>query len=197
MERLKPHHHQLLQRIVEAGGLPLDEVDGRVVRPLIAARLVKADDDRVTPTRAGRSAVAEATHSTAATPWQGKLSPAQEDLLRLILNQPGLATDEVDLRTARALRSRGLVRESDGRLTGTAAGAAYVGAPEPAYTARKRGRRPRRHPRAEAILKAVDQLEHALPPGAEVLVGTIMCAAVDVAAGFRKHARKLKDATGE
>lgn len=42
------------------------------------------------------------------------------------------------------------------------------------------------------ILKAVEKLEKALPRDAEVLVGTIMCGADDVAAAFRSLARKLK-----
>lgn len=42
------------------------------------------------------------------------------------------------------------------------------------------------------ILKAVEELEKALPRDAEVLVGSIMCAADDVTAAFRSLARKIK-----
>lgn len=196
MARIKPHQSDLLRRIVAAQALSLAEVDGRIIRPLIAAELVSVENGRVTPTRAGRKAAAGSAQAAAPARPQGKLSHAQEDLLRLILRQPGIGSDEVDMRTLRALRSRELIQESGGRLTVTPAAAACLRAPERAPTKRKRGRPPRRHPRSEAILKAVEQLEHALPPEAEVLVGPIMCAAEDITMAFRKHARKLASTAG-
>lgn len=191
MARLKPHHYELLQRIIDAGELPADEIDGRVMRPLRTGGLVDVAEDRVRVTAAGKRALSTAAGDAAAPREPGKLSGAQEDLLRLILRSGGVHSEDVDLRTARALRTRGLIREADGMLTGTPAGAEHLDSLRSPDTPRRRGHRPQRHPRAEAILKAVEQLEHALPPGAEVLVGSIMCAAEDVATGFRALARKL------
>ncbi|HEY0015502.1 MAG TPA: hypothetical protein VGC13_04260 [Longimicrobium sp.] len=191
MPLLKPHHYELLQRIIAAGELPPGEVDGRLLRPLRTSGLVRVDEDRIRVTVAGRDAVSMPGADTAAPRETGKLSSAQEDLLRLIVRAGGLNREDVDLRTARALRSRGLVGEDGGMLTGTPAGVAHLEALDWRETPRRRGRRPHRHPRAEAILKATQQLEHALPPEAEVLVGPIMCAAEDVSAGFRTFARQL------
>lgn len=191
MPQLKPHHHDLLQKIVAAGGLPADQVDGRVMWPLRALGFVHVSEGRVTVTAAGKDAVSTARAGAVVPKPAGKLSNAQEDLLRSILRNGGIGLDDIDLRTARALRSRGLARESEGMLIGTPAGVAHLESSRQQDTPRRRGRRPRSHPRAEAILKAVEQLEHALPPGAEVLVGPIMCAAEDVTAGFRTLARKL------
>ena len=190
MSRLKAHHYDLLRRIIAARQVPLTELDGRMIRPLSAAGLVQVEDRYVTATRAGRTTAADAAPANSDN-HPATLSPAQEDLLRVILRHPGIASEEVDRRTARALRARGLIHETDGQLSAAPNAAAAL---QPNYSTAakpKRGRRPRRHPRAEAILKAIEQLDHALPPGAEVLVGSIMCAAEDVTDAFRKHARKL------
>jgi hypothetical protein len=46
--------------------------------------------------------------------------------------------------------------------------------------------------RAAAIRRAVEKLEQALPPHAEVLVGSMIAAAHDLVEGFRKYARALE-----
>lgn len=191
MSRLKSHHYDLLRRIIAAGQVPLSDVDGRMVRPLSAAGLVQVEDGHVKATKAGRAASADAAPAGSAEYHPGKLSSAQEDLLRLVIRQPGIASDEVDRRTIRALRARGLILESDGHLSAAPDAAAALRSHQSTPARPKRGRRPRRHPRAEAILKAVEQLEHAIPPEAEVLVGSIMCGADDLTDAFRKCARKL------
>lgn len=197
MSHLKPHHYELLRRVLAAGSLSVEEVDGRVIRPLRSAGLVRVDQQRVTATHAAREALTEARQAEEPTsisqpgPRVSKLSARQEDLLREIVRQRGLYLDDVDRRTVRALSSRGLISESGGKLTATAAGAAHFTPNHHGDAARRRGRRPKKHPRAEAILKAVAMLEEALPPEAEVLVGPIMCAADDVARGFRAYAREL------
>lgn len=191
MSRLKPHHYKLLQQIIAARELLLADVDGRMIRPLSAAGLVNVQDGRVQATRAGRSAMADRNPASPEPDKPTRLSAAQEDVLRLVSRQPGLSTDGVDQRTTRALRARGLITEADGRLYVSPEAASSLGSSRSVSPSPKRGRRPHRHPRSEAILTALEKLEHALPPGAEVLVGPIMCAAEDVADAFRKHARKL------
>jgi hypothetical protein len=191
MSPLKPHHYELLQRINTAGELPTEQVDGRIIRPLRASGFVRVYEDRVRVTAAGKEALSAARPGTVTSREPGKLSGAQEDLLRLILRNGSINPEDADLRTARALRSRGLVYETDGMLKATPTGIAHLESLRPQDAPRRRGRRPHRHPRAEAILKAVAQLEHAIPPGAEVLVGPIMCAAEDVTSGFRALAREL------
>jgi hypothetical protein len=191
MSRLKPHHYELLQRIVAAGELPAHEVDGRVMRPLRASGLVRVDKERVRLTDAGKGVLSSASTAGVVPGTPGKLSGAQEDLLRRIVRSDGIKDEDVDLRTARALQSRGFIQQNQGMLTPTPAGVAHIQSPRSSDERPRRGRRPHRHPRAEAILKAVEQLEHALPQGAEVLVGPIMCAADDVTAGFRALARRL------
>ena len=48
------------------------------------------------------------------------------------------------------------------------------------------------HARAQAIRRAIEALERALPNEAEVAVGNIFAYADDVVDGFRKYARKLE-----
>jgi hypothetical protein len=189
MSRLKPHHYELLQRIITAGELPVEELDGRLTRPLRASGLVRVEEDRVRATEAGKKALSTTSADSVDPREPGKLSSAQEDLLRRIVRNDSIRDEEADLRTVRALCSRGLVRESQGMLTATPAGTAHIHSLRSSDPRRRR--RPHTHPRAEAILKAVEQLEYAIPPGAEVLVGPIMCAADDVTEGFRALARRL------
>lgn len=191
MPSIKPHHHDLLQRIVTAGGLRLEQIDGRLLRPLRSSGLISVDGGVVRVTAAGRDRITAATVSSGARKEVGKLTAPQEDLLRVIVRRGSVNAEDADLRTVRALRSRGLIRESKGALTSTPAGAACLEAPTGGDGRRRRGRPPQRHPRAEMILKAVEKLEMALPWEAEVLVGTIMCAADDVTAAFRLLARKI------
>lgn len=192
MPNLKPHHHDLLRKILTAGELHLEQIDGRVLRPLRSAGLIRIDGELVKATLAGRDAVAAVAQDTSVHKEVGRLTAPQEDLLRLMIRQGSVGAEDVDMRTVRALRARGLVQESKGALVSTPAGAAYLEAPTGGGGRRRRGRPPQRHPRAEMILKAVEELEKAIPRDAEVLVGTIMCAADEVTAAFRSLARKIK-----
>lgn len=197
MPRFKTYHYELLERIVSAGSLFVKHVDGRVLRPLRTAGFVRVDVERVTATPAGKKALTQVPpqkpgdDASAPVVRAGKLSHRQEDLLREILRRGSVDSDKVDLRTARALSARGLIHEGDSQLTATPAGAAHFETQPTSNGRRRRGRPVRKHPRAEAIMKAVAALEQALPPDAEVLVGSIMCGADDVTAGFRGLARKL------
>jgi hypothetical protein len=191
MANFKPHHYDLLRKILTAGELHLEQIDGRVLRPLRSSGLVRIDGQLVRVTAAGKEAVAAAPENSGVHMEVGKLTAPQEDLLRLIVRQGSVVTEDVDLRTVRALRVRGLVKESKGALSITPAGAAYLEAPAGGYGRRRRGRPPQRHGRAEMILKAVEKLEKALPRDAEVLVGPIMCGADDITVAFRSLARRI------
>jgi hypothetical protein len=151
MSRLKPHHYELLQRIITAGKLPAEELDGRLMRPLRALGLVRVEENRVRATEAGKKALSTTSADNVDSREPGKLSSAQEDLLRRIVRNDSIKDEEADLRTVRALRSRGLVRESEGMLTATPAGVAHIQSPRSSDPRRRRGRRPHTHPRAEAI----------------------------------------------
>jgi hypothetical protein len=126
------------------------------------------------------------------------LNDKQADLLRYLYRQTGpVPTAHLDGRIVRALKSRRYVEERDGWVTVSDAGRAAFeqnGAPEP-----KRRRRRRTsaeagagHARAQAIHRAVETLELALPKDAEVAVGSIFAYADDVVEGLRKHARSLE-----
>lgn len=192
MPSFKAHHHELLRKIAAAGELQLEQIDGRVLRPLRSSGLVRVDGESVRITAAGRDSITSAAEDSSVHKEVGKLTARQEDLLRLMVRQGSISAEDADLRTARALRARGLIREAKGMLTSTPAGAAYLDSPSDSDGRRRRGRPPQRHPRAETILKAVEQLERAIPRDAEVLVGPIMCAADDVTAAFRSFARRIK-----
>jgi hypothetical protein len=192
MPNFRPHHYDLLRKILTAGELHLEQIDGRVLRPLRSSGLVRVDGELVKVTAAGRDSLTAAAQDSGVHRAVGKLTAPQEDLLRLVVRQGSVSAEDVDLRTVRALRARGLVQESKGALASTPAGAAYLDAPRSSDGRRRRGRPPQQHPRAEMILKAVEELEKALPRDAEVLVGNILCAADDVTAAVRLLARKIK-----
>jgi hypothetical protein len=120
------------------------------------------------------------------------LNEKQVDLLRHLYRQTGpVLCDHLDGRVVRALRSRGLVEEKAGWLTLTGDGriefeklrrrrvAGHVEAGNP------------RHARAEAIIRAIEALELALPRDAEVMVGDMPAYADDVVEGLRGLARQL------
>lgn len=122
------------------------------------------------------------------------LSEKQIDLLRYLNRQNGaVMAGNLDGRIVRALKSRKFVEVRGGMVRVTEAGRAEAENP----TRRKRVRRSRapeaapRQARAEAINRALEALELALPKDAEVAVGSIFAYADDVVQGFRKHARRL------
>jgi hypothetical protein len=120
------------------------------------------------------------------------LNEKQVDLLRHLYRQTGPAlSDHLDGRVVRALRSRGMVDEKAGWLTLTPTGreafeklrrrrvAGHVAAGAP------------RQGRAEAIIRAVEALELAVPRDAEVMVGDMPAYVDDVVEGLRGLARQL------
>lgn len=122
------------------------------------------------------------------------LSEKQTDLLRYLYRQNGpVSVDALDGRVVRALKSRKLIEVRGGTARVTEEGRLQVENP----SRKARVRRPRvpdvasRHARAEAIHRAVEALELALPKDAEVAVGSIFAHADDVVQGFRSYARRL------
>jgi hypothetical protein len=177
---LKPHQQDLLENIRRAGKLPTDAVDGRTLRALQRLQLVTVAGGFVFPS----------TPAGAATGAPPILSERQAAMLRAIVRARGaVPEDELDGRTLNALVSRGLLVLRNGKVTPTDGGRTALATPRPS---RRRRGATSRHARAASILRSVEQLEAALPPGAEVLVGPIMAAAEDVVDGFRLLARRLE-----
>lgn len=124
------------------------------------------------------------------------LNEKQADLLRFLNRQTGpVSSAELDGRVVRALLSRACIKEvRSGWIEVTDEGRAAL---ESKPQRRRRGRRPNvektaGHARAQAIRRAIEQLERALPNEAEVAVGNIFAYADDVVDGFRKYARRLE-----
>jgi hypothetical protein len=181
----------LLRRIVNERRVPVHELDQRTLRPLSRLDLVEKQDGIVKATSRGRDLAATPTSNTTPT-RELHLSESQEDLLRTVVRQKRASAAEADRRTVRALKARGLVEEVGGELVATLSGRARIESFTPEEPRSRRGRPRRRSPRAEAIERAVAQLERVIPPDSEVLVGPIMAAALDVTAGFRMYARRLR-----
>lgn len=127
------------------------------------------------------------------------LSEKQADLLRYLYRQTGpVPADHLDGRVVRALKSRGYVEvQRNGWVRVTDEGRRLE---ESGSSTRPARRRRRADPtpqqvRAEAINRAVQALEMALPKDAEVAVGNIFAHADDVVQGFRTYARRLQGKT--
>jgi hypothetical protein len=125
-----------------------------------------------------------------------KLNEKQVDLLRFLTRQTGpVSSADLDGRVVRALKSRACIHEvRTGFIAVTEEGRAAL---ETKPQSRRRGRRPNvektaGHARAQAIRRAIEALERALPNEAEVAVGNIFAYADDVVDGFRKYARSLE-----
>jgi hypothetical protein len=177
---LKPHQQDLLDHIRRVGKLPTSGVDGRVLRALQRLQLVTVAGGFVFP-------CSPADPATGAPPI---LSERQAAMLRAIVRATdAVPQDELDGRTLNALVSRGLLVLRNGQVTPTDEGRSALATPRPS---RRRRGTTSRHARAASILRSVEQLEAALPAGAEVLVGPIMAAAEDVVDGFRLLARRLE-----
>lgn len=120
------------------------------------------------------------------------LNEKQVDLLRA-LHREGrpVHSEGFDGRVVRALCLRGLVAENAEMLRLTESGAAEFErlrrrriAPGGAQTAT-------REARAEAIVRAAQALQLALPSAAEVMVGDMTANGVDILEALRRYAREL------
>jgi glutathione S-transferase len=99
----------------------------------------------------------------------------------------------VDGRVVRALLARGLIRRRDGWIAPTEEATVHLAAHD-RQGREARARRAAQSPqnaRAEAVLRAVEELEKAVPSDAEVIVGDQPAYADDVLAGLRRFAREL------
>ena len=121
------------------------------------------------------------------------LSPAQEEMLRYLVRQEGrVPEDHLDGRSLRVLVARGLATRQSGWVTHTESGRAHL----EQHAARERDARRRRvgsgqsSGRVEAVLRAADDIELALPKGAELMVGGVPVYGDDVVAGIRRYARE-------
>lgn len=197
--KLKPHQEQLLRELLaRRDPVPADEVDGRVLRPLRALKLVVLRDGRVVPTGAARALLgAPAPAATSADREAAALSDAQHELLwslsRRSRNAPALA-DHLDGRVMRPLLERGMLEERDGWVHVTETGRQAV------RSARSGRRRTRRagdltpsESRAEMIWKALELLETAIPTDAEIQLRGGAVYADDVLLALWRKARELQE----
>jgi hypothetical protein len=194
-----PHQTELLHHIRDRGAVPRDQIDGRVLRPLLSNGWASENAGFVRLTERGRSLAAQPENGRGragpVAPAPGRLSQAQEDCLRYLLRQTSAVPEEhVDGRVLRALLSRRLIVRSGGWVRPAEDAAEHLSS----HARRDRQNRTRRagqsaqSARAEAVLRAVDQLEAALPLDAELLLGTQPAYADDVIAGLRRFAREME-----
>lgn len=191
---LKPHQEQLLRELL-ARGKPAaaDEVDGRVLRPLRALKLVVIKNGLVMPTGAARVLLGIAPGESPLEDEEetSSLSAAQQDLLWMLARRstPALA-DHLDGRVTRALFERGLLTARNGWV--------YVSDAGQEWLAEWRKARTRRSPRStgggrsEMIWRALELLEGAVPSEAEIQVGDAVAYGDDVLLALRRLAREMK-----
>jgi hypothetical protein len=199
MTRLKPHHFDVLRLICDRGAVPANELDGRILRPLLSSECIVEVHGIVRPTPAGRSTAAQAP-PVEARPSAGTGTPAgvfsakQEEVLRYLLRQTGPVPEEhLDGRVLRALRSRRLVEETRGWVSPTREAEPFLRShsQQTQRRSRRQAMASARSARGEAILRAVEQLERALPKDAEVSIAAHPAYADDVLAGLRRFVREM------
>lgn len=192
---LKPHQEQLLRELLAAGKpVAADEVDGRVLRPLRALKLVVVRNGHVIPTAAARvmlrvspgEAVLEEEESSA-------LSDAQQDLIWSLARRgsPALA-DHLDGRVTRPLLERGLLSQRNGWVYVTVAGQEWLAETRVARRRAAANPRTRGEGRAGMIWRALEQLEDAIPSAAEIRIGKAIAYGDDVLLALRRAAREMK-----
>jgi len=126
---------------------------------------------------------------------ENTLNEKQTDLLRYLSRQTGpVPVDHLDGRVVRALKSRQLIDERNGWVS-----VSNEGRTEFETKIRRRrafsphaGEGGTRSARAEAIRRAVEALEMALPRDAELMVGEMPAYADDVTESLRRFARRLE-----
>lgn len=196
---LKQHHIVVLRLICDRGAVPADELDGRMLRPFHRLGLIDQAHGVVRPTPSGRAALQRASSAPGPrgqrTPvGSGGLSEKQEEVLRYLLRQTGpVPLDHVDGRVFRALSSRGLVEASRGWVTATEHAEPYLRehVRKERELSLRRAASSARSARGETILRAVEQLEQALPRDAELMVQGHPAYADDLLAGLRRLVREM------
>lgn len=198
---LKSHQFETLRRICNQGSVPVSDIDGRVLRPLLRLNLVVDTGTSVRATPAGQGiARQEASQPIARGPVQGlysvgSLSASQEEVLRYLVRQTGpVPVDHLDGRVLRALLSRGLVEVTRGWVCPTEAAEPHLRGHVRKVRERsvRRAVSSARGARSEAILRATEELEKALPRGAELMIASIPAYGDDVVAGLRRFAREME-----
>jgi hypothetical protein len=198
---LRPKQQELLRSLLERNApIPVDEVDGRVLRPLRSHGLVAEREGQIRVTGIARnlhlpsqSSLNPAAIQLANGDRESPLSKLQEETLRHLCRQSGaVPVNHLDGRVVRALKVRALIQESDEWVSPTDAGRTYYETHGRRRRRVSRGSDPSRTARAEAIQKALDALELAVPKDVEIRVGDATRAyADDVISGFREFARTL------
>jgi len=197
---LKPHQLDLLRSTCQRGSVPAAELDGRALRPLLRLGLVTDVHGTVQATPKGR-AIAQEDHPPAPprqsrqTPLSSVLSARQEEVLRYLVRQIGpVPADHLDGRVVAALVARGLVLDQEGWVSPSSTAEQSLRTHSTRDRARslRRAANPARGARGEAILRATDMLEQALPRGAELMIAEIPAYGDDVVAGLRKLAREME-----
>jgi hypothetical protein len=125
----------------------------------------------------------------------GALTAPQEDLLRTLVRQTAVLEDHVDGRVLRVLLARGLATSANGWVSPTGSAArelAAHGRQERQARVRRADQSPQTA-RAVALLRALDQLEAAVPRDAELMLRDQPAYADDVLAGLRKFAREMEN----
>ena len=196
MSILKSHQADLLRTICGAGAMPAAQLDGRVLRPLLAHGLIVEAHGIVRPTPAGRALAERSDDEITAVPapLPSRLSESQEEVLRYLLRQTGpVPEDHVDGRVMRALETRGLVESARGWVRPTDAAEPYLR--QHTHKDRQRGHRRAasspRSARGETILRIVEELERAIPLNAELKIGGHPAYADDLLAALRKLGREM------
>lgn len=197
---LKPHQLNLLRSTCQRGSVPATELDGRALRPLLRLGLVTDVHGTVQATAKGRAIAQEEhpagpTRQPRRTPMDTVLSTSQEEVLRYLVRQTGpVPSDHLDGRVVRALAARGLVTEDEGWVNPTRTAELSLRTHSTRDRARslRRAGNSARSARGEAILRATDMLEQALPRGAEMMIAEIPVYGDDVVAGLRKLAREME-----
>lgn len=115
------------------------------------------------------------------------LNEKQSEVLKtLCTNGHGVRESELDGRSVRALKKRGLVDSLSGHILATAKGKSYYDQfiRKRVTTSVRRGR-PSREARVNMISHAITELERALPRNANILVGRMLATEEEVIAGLK------------
>jgi hypothetical protein len=195
---LSVQQHELLTELCRRRSIPLTELDGRRLRPLLSRNLAVTSWGEVRPTPAGVEAskvLPSGPDQASLTAAAGRLSETQETLLRYLFQQEGpVPVDHLDGRSLRALERRGLISVRGGWTTPNPSARTHF---DTHVNQQQRIRQRRIHSgrasaRAGAVLRAVDELERVIPRGSELLVAGVPAYADDILEGLRRLAREME-----
>lgn len=194
---MKTHQLELLRYLVHRNSpAPAESLDGRTLRPLKGHGLVFEADGQVSATELGRTLINRAPATAQQDPKGGVLaclSDQQEEVLRYLLRQTGPVPEEhIDGRVLRALRAQNLIVERAGWVSpGEGAQACLAQHVERSRAPRHRRTTGPSTARADAICRAVNELEAALPRDLEIYVADVPAYADDVLTALRRFAKEM------